>query len=120
MIENRIDIERTRAARKSKEFVDRRSYYNLAGHVFLRGHDRSIRRLDLMCHFGMICQICKKEVLFWDADYEHIVGGSKHRRCDCFYTKLADGSIHTNVQLVHGMFSKMPCHRRKHHREVKR
>lgn len=118
VIENKKDLARTRYARRHGEFEDPRSYYNIAGHVFLRGVDRSQRRRQVFEFFKMICQVCGKHVKWHEADYDHMIGGSKHRRCDCWNTLLADGSLHSNVQLVHGMFSKEPCHRRKHHRVI--
>lgn len=118
MIENKIDIERTRQAYHTGEFQDKkaRSYYSIAGHIFLRGIDRENQRVLVFAGSKMICAICGERVRFPDADYDHIVGGSPVRRCDCLCTKLANGSLHTNVQLVHGMFSRKACHQKKHHR----
>lgn len=117
MIENREDVGRTRKAFASGELLDERSYFNIAGHVFLRGVDRQKRRREVMARF-MYCALCGKRVRPGDGDYEHAEGGSKHRRCDCLDQELADGTKHTNVRLTHGMWSAEPCHRRKHHREA--
>lgn len=117
MIENHKDIDRTRHAKALGIFLDPRSYYNIAGHVFLRGKDRSRQRLRAWIKAKSICAICGRSVHSFDADYDHQVGGSKHRRCDCLDQELNNGEMHTNVRMVHGMFSKEPCHRQKHHRE---
>lgn len=118
MIENRRDREATKRARKAKQIQDPRSYINIAGHIYLRGRDRSAVRELVKEDAKGICAICKTKVQDWDADMDHIRGKRKHERCDCYGRQLPDGTTCTNLQWVHGMFSRMPCHRRKHGREI--
>jgi hypothetical protein len=120
MLGNHKDRERTKAARESGEFEDPRSYYSIAGHVYLRGNDRSERRMLVWIRSNGKCALCFEKLTLRDCDMDHIKGGTKHARCDCLRTILADGTEHTNVRAVHGMFSVKPCHRVKHHRESPR
>lgn len=119
MLENRKDVERTRTARKAKVFVDRRSYFSNSGHVFLAGQDRSAQRAIVFADNvarGGKCDLCGKQLLPGEGDYEHIVGGRKHVRCDCFNQALNDGTVHTNVRRTCSMFAPNSCHAAKHHR----
>jgi hypothetical protein len=119
MIENKKDPGATKQARRSGEIIDPRSYVSIAGHIYLRGKDRSRQReLVFAMSPDLLCKICGKRVRSGDGDYDHIRGGSPHHRCDCYARILADGSYCTNVRLVHSMFSKEPCHRQKHGREL--
>jgi hypothetical protein len=118
MIENRKDKKETKRLRKLGVLEDPKSYVTFAGHLYARGADRIRLHAALLTVSGGICAICKKRCSPLDGDMDHIVGGNGPQRCDCFHRKLADGTRHTNLQWVHGMWSTEPCHRRKHHREV--
>lgn len=118
MIENHKDVERTKAARKSGEFLERGSYYNLAGHVFLRGRDRMRQRWKVFASSKGKCAICEERCDEHQGDYDHVKGGRKHARCDCFHLELNDGTHHTNVQWVHAMELQDSCHKTKHHRDL--
>ena len=119
MLQNKTDSERTKAARKAKVFVDRRSKYTLAGHVFLAGHDRSAQREKVFqdnYSCGGKCAECGTQLLPGEGDYEHLRGGRKFERCDCFHQVLNDGTVCTNVRRTCSMFVKDSCHARKHGR----
>lgn len=119
MIENHPDRERTALARREGVFTDRRSYYSIAGHVYLRGVDRSALRFKVFAENharGGRCAICGEALALWEGDLEHIEGGRKHARCDCWHTVLADGTVHTNVRRSCSMFARDSCHAKKHHR----
>ena len=119
MIENHTDRERTKEARKCKLFKDRRSRYTLSGHVFLYGTDKEVIRAAVFrdnINRGGKCDICGKQLASWDGDLEHIAGGRKNARCDCYHTVLADGTVHTNLRRSCSMFAKGSCHARKHGR----
>lgn len=119
MIENHKDKAATKIARKTGE-IHAPSWISIAGHVYLEsGEDLRHLRMEVYCEQDFSCAICKKGLMISDMDLEHIRGGRPLVRCSCFNRKLADGSICTNVQGVHGMFSIHPCHRNKHNREVK-
>lgn len=118
MIEHKPDKVATKAARKAKVLIDRGSYISYAGHLYLRGQDRGIARHNTAFAAKYICAICGTECPIWDGDYEHIKSGRPVARCDCNGRILPDGTICTNVQWVHGMFSRKSCHRKKHNREV--
>ena len=119
MIENRRDKERTKLGKLNGEITDPNSYFSLAGHRYCRGKDQGILRLAVYVTEGGICYKCKAHVPIWDFDLEHLVGGRKHDRCDCYHTMLADGrTVHTNVGIIHSMRSEHPCHRIKHHRQL--
>ena len=118
MIENRKDGERTEHAYKTGEFQDedKRSYYSIAGHVYLFGIDMQMRRAAVMLAARNVCAICQERVSNFDGDLDHIKGGTTNARCDCFGILLANGKRCTNLRYVHSMFSKFDCHRRRHHR----
>jgi hypothetical protein len=118
VIENHPDKAATKLARKAKE-IHAPSWISIAGHVYLESAlDLGPLRESVLRFQKNQCAICKKYLLMSDMDLEHIQGGRPLARCACFFRRLADGSVHTNVQAVHGMFSKEPCHRKKHNREV--
>jgi hypothetical protein len=118
MIENKKDREATKALRREGKIVEYGSYVSYAGHLYLTGKDRSALRQRVMQEAHNKCAICGEPCPGWDGDLEHIVGGRPVARCDCFNQQLANGKIHTNVQWVHGMFSRShACHRNKHNRE---
>src|SRR5215471_2672068 len=99
MLANQIDVERTKAARKAKIFVDRRSKFTLAGHIYLMGEDRSRQRhkvFEESHHSGNKCALCGDYLGIAGGDYEHIKGGRKFERCDCLRQVLADGTVCTN------------------------
>lgn len=116
MHEHRKDVDRTKALRSLRIFTDPRSYVSNAGHIFLRGEDRSEQRERLIREQGLLCALCGQPMQAWEAEMDHIAGGRKHLRCDCLRTRLADGSRHTNLRMVHGRFSKSQCHAIKHRR----
>jgi hypothetical protein len=118
MIENRKDVATTKEYRKRKIFEDSKSWISNAGHIYLEGKDKKQLRARLCIDSKRICAICKQLIAFGDEDLDHIRGGRKYVRCDCYFQRLNDGSLCTNVQLVHGMFSHRPCHRQKHNRET--
>lgn len=118
MIENHKDVLATKAARKSKRFQDPRSWISIAGHVYLRGRDRSALREKVFAK-QTHCALCYKRLAFGEGDMDHIRGKRKLARCDCWRTKLADGSRHTNVQRVCSMFAPGSCHAEKHHRVLR-
>lgn len=118
MIENHKDKVATKLARKAGE-IHAPSWISIAGHVYLEfGEDLRELRLTLLLHQKHACAICKEYLSPNDMDLEHKRGGRPLVRCDCFFRRLADGTVCTNVQVVHGMFSTRPCHRKKHNREV--
>lgn len=118
MVENQKDVAATKAARKAGEITDRDSWISIAGHIYLAGQDRSDLREKVYLAARYICALCKKFCPAWDGNLEHIRSGRPMVRCDCFGRRLADGTICTNVQWSHGMFSIHPCHRDKHNREI--
>ena len=119
MISNHVDKAATKAARKAKE-IHAPSWVSIAGHVYLEcGDDLRPLRWKLLRAQKFKCAICGEFLAEWDMDLDHIQGGSALARCECYNRRLADGSLHTNVQAVHGMFSTRPCHRLKHNREPK-
>lgn len=109
-------MERTKALRRMQIFRSRDSYVTFAGHVYLAGIDMGeLRRLVFSVE--KTCGICGQQLPPGAGDLEHKVGGLGPQRCDCFRTRLADGSRHSNVRRTHGMFDVEDCHRKKHHRE---
>lgn len=119
MIDNQKDPKATKLLRSRKEFLDGDSWISFAGHVYKRGQDRSLLRVVVAIEAQFQCAICGEPCPLFDGDLEHVKGGTKIARCDCFHTELAEGSKHTNVQWVHSMRSIHPCHRNKHNREIK-
>lgn len=85
------DIERTAAS----HFLDVggskrrrcRSYWTLAGHVYLFGIDASLRRLEIFERDLGCCQIqgenCLGPFVGWDGHLHHIKGGNTDDRCWC-------------------------------------
>jgi hypothetical protein len=104
LLENQIDRTRTKDARKAGILHDRRSFYTFAGHVFLRGEDRSAVRVkvfyDNITMRGGRCELCDKRMPTWDGEMDHIEGGRKNARCDCWRTVLNDGTTHSNLRRV--------------------
>lgn len=121
MIENHKDKAATKLARKTGE-IHAPSWISIAGHVYLEcGEDLRRLRWEVLRSQQHKCAICEEYLAEWDMDLDHIQGGRPLARCDCFNRFIGglDGAVHTNVQAIHGMFSKRPCHRNKHNREVK-
>ncbi len=114
-----MDKDATRAARRVHRFESYESWLSFAGHQYLEGSDKNELRLKVMKDAKFTCAICGETCLPFDGDLEHIHGKRPLARCDCYNTQLADGTIHTNVRWVHGMFSVHDCHRKIHNREVK-
>jgi hypothetical protein len=119
MLDNKKDIATTKEYREGKIFTDPRSWISNVGHVYLRGIDKKILRARLCVDSRHTCAICGTLIALGHEDLDHIRSGNKYQRCDCYFHRLYDGTLCTNVQLVHGMFSYKPCHRAKHHREIK-
>lgn len=107
----RRDDAATRAARKAKRFVDRRSWIGVRsnGDMYLRlhGRDKEAQRERLFALWDGNCYLCGQPVARGDEDLEHMIplgrGGD-------------DSDI--NQDFCHSMFSKFPCHRNKTAREV--
>lgn len=119
MIENQKDKEATKAARKAKE-IHAPSWISIAGHVYLENPVDTHALREVVIHTARSkCAICGEYCPPWDGDVDHVKSGRPFQRCWCHFRPLADGTICTNVQWVHGMFSTEPCHRNKHNREVK-
>ncbi len=119
MIENKIDKEATKLARKRHE-IRAPSWISIAGHVYLENaEDKKALRLIVSSYARFHCAICKSPCPIWDGDLDHIKGGRPLTRCWCFHQELPDGRVCTNLRWVHGMWSSKPCHRDKHNREVK-
>jgi hypothetical protein len=119
MLGNKKDVRMSRVLRRCGTFKDKRSWISNLGHVYLRGQDKKDLRAQLYLDSKSFCAICGDLIALAQEDLDHIRGGRKYVRCDCYHQRLHDGKICTNVQLVHGMFSHKPCHRAKHHREIK-
>jgi hypothetical protein len=117
LISNQKDRDATKAARRAHE-IHAPSWISNAGHVYLAGQDRSHLRDRVADAANLICAICKKACPKYDGNLEHIRSGRPLVRCDCFGQRLADGTVCTNIQWTHGMFSIHPCHRNKHNREI--
>jgi len=79
----KIDREATAKA----EFLDRRSYWNVNGHVYLRGKDVGIARLRIYGRDKGHCQLRLEDCegfADWDnGELEHEVGGLGLQRCWC-------------------------------------
>lgn len=118
MIENKPDKEATKALRKAGVFQEYKSFVSYAGHIYLVGKDRS-RRREQVFEAQKHCQLCKKELRGNDGEMDHKAGGRPVARCDCWRTRLADGTMHTNVQRVCSQFSREWCHLKKHHRDLR-
>jgi hypothetical protein len=120
MIANQMDRAATTKLRRLKIFDDPRSYVSISGHVYLEGWDRTMLRERVFAE-QKACALCLKPLAPGQGDLEHIKGGLGPQRCDCYRTRLADGTRHTNVQRTHSMRDPMHnCHRVKHHREVEK
>lgn len=121
MILNQKDRERTKLSYEMGIFEDRRSYFSFAGHIYLRGDDRSRRRKQVFEASGGKygkCSVCGRRCDEHQGDMHHIKGNTKHSRCDCLNTLLKDGTRHTNVTWVHGMEMKDSCHQKIDHRNL--
>jgi len=121
MLANRRDHQATFLARKSKKFEDSRSYITNAGHEYLFGIDLKRRRAQVFRDANNTCQICGKHLPGWHGDLEHIEGKIKQKRCSCYNTVLADGTIHTNLRRSCKMTDQggLSCHALKHGRVLK-
>lgn len=119
MLEYHRDDAATKVAYTSKRFRDRRSWISIGGHQYLRGKDRSALREKVFAKQWKYCQNCGAELAQFDGDLEHIVGGRPKARCDCWGTKLADGTRHTNVRRTCSMWAIDSCHAEKHHRVLR-
>src|SRR5882757_883134 len=121
MLENRRDEEATKRAYQAADLRDgkKRSYISLAGHWYRRGIDRSDIRARVFRAAEGKCCFCGGYVAEDSGDMDHMRGGRKHLRCDCFDTPLPDGRRCTNVRWSHSMADRAnACHRQRHHREV--
>lgn len=116
-IENKKDREATKAARKAG-LIHAPSWISYAGHIYLVGQDRSALRARLFAKQKR-CQICKARLAAGAGEMDHIKGSTHVSRCDCYHRRLADGTIHTNVQRIHGRFSIENCHEKKHRRDLR-
>ena len=102
----------TRAARKSKLFVDRRSWIGTRkdGSIYIRlyGRDKEAQYERLHLAWDGNCAICGRPVRRGDEDLEH-------------NRSLGSGGDDSdaNLQWTHGMTSKESCHRAKHNREIR-
>jgi hypothetical protein len=90
----------------------------MAGHIYLRGPDRSRMRKKVFEASKGKCAMCGHACDEHQGDMDHIKGNTKHTRCDCFRRRLKDGTIHTNVQWLHGMEMQDSCHQKKDHRNL--
>lgn len=106
------DEAATRAARKTKEFVDRRSWkgWRKDGSPFIRlhGRDKQAQRERLLFQWNGICARCGDSVIRGDEDLDHIIPLGK-----------GGDDSDMNLQLIHGMRSQRDCHRAKHNREIR-
>ena len=118
MWETKKDAEATRLARRYKVFISRDSWISNSGHVYLAGTDATNLRNQVMLDAKFRCAICEEFCGKYDGDLHHIGHSTPLSRCWCYNTKLADGTTHTNVEWIHGMFSRRGCHRKIHNREV--
>lgn len=116
-IENKKDRAATKAARRAGK-IHAPSFISYAGHVYLTGEDRSELRARLFAKQKR-CQICKDPLADGEGEMDHKAGGTPVARCDCYFRRLADGRVHTNVQRVCGRFSQNNCHNKKHHRDLR-
>lgn len=119
MLANQRDRDRTKATYIQGIFLDPRSYFSLAGHIYLRGRDRSNRRKEVFEASKGKCSECGKRCDEYQGDMHHIKGNTKHQRCDCLEQQLMDGTFHTNVAWIHGMEMKDSCHQKKDHRDLR-
>jgi len=116
-----LDFSKDIAATKARKFNHRHSYVNIAGHQYLRGKDKDALAEKVYADAKGLCCVCGCWRDRSKVDLEHENGGSKHRRCDCYHTMLADGTLHTNVRIIctmdpaKGIQSR--CHIDKHGRE---
>lgn len=119
MIENHKDVEATKAARRAGEISDPRSYISIAGHIYLRGQDRSRLRELVYVDAKGFCAVCRAFRHRSQGDMDHIQGGRKHIRCDCWDRKLANGAICRNVRWICSIrLYERGCHAKKHHRTI--
>lgn len=106
-----FDEAGTRAARKSKLFVDRRSWLGTrkdgSRYIRLHGADKTAQRERLYLAWDGNCAICGKPVRGGDEDLEH--NWSLGRGGD---------DSDANLRFTHGMKSEEPCHRDKTNREI--
>lgn len=90
-----VDKEATHGA----HFLDRRSYWTNAGHVYVFGEDASIVRAVAATVANYNCEICGKYCDFENGQLHHIKGGNTDDRCWCQH----------NIQWIC-----FDCHRAKH------
>lgn len=119
MLEYHKDDAATKAAYRSKRFVDRRSWISIGGHQYLRGQDRSNVRAKVFRKHAKNCQLCGERLREGEGDMDHIIGKRPKMRCDCWGTKLADGTRHTNLRRTCEMMKPGSCHAEKHHRVLR-
>ncbi len=108
----RRDEAATKAARRAKRFVDRRSWIGIRhnGDMYLRlhGNDKTAQRERLHALWDGNCYLCGQPVAHGDEDLEHMISLGR-----------GGDDSDANLDFCHGMFSKFPCHRAKGNREVK-
>jgi hypothetical protein len=121
MWEFKPDMSRTAASYEAGTLRDQkqRSYFNNAGHVFLRGLDRADRWMLLYHEQKGRCAECGKWRQEDKLDLDHTNGHTTKTRCDCYQQTLVDGAECTGVRLVCTMSpekggSPESCHGRKH------
>jgi hypothetical protein len=123
VIEYSIDRERTEAAFRDGVLRDKRSHYNLLGHVFLRGVDREAQWEQLYLQRGGKCEVCGTKLRRGEADMNHL-GKTTRTRCDCLCQPLNDGETTcTGIQLICTMDPRKgggpdSCHAKYHNREI--
>jgi hypothetical protein len=117
MIQNKRDKELTKLARRAG-LMHHPSYISYAGHWYLIGKDKGLLRDRVMADAKNICAVCGQYCSEFDGNMHHLASGSRVRRCDCYHTMLVDGTEHTNVVWICGMFAPRDCHRKAHNREV--
>lgn len=119
MLEYHRDDAATKTAYKSKRFRDRRSWISIGGHQYLRGKDRSALREKVFRKHAKNCRLCGVRLREGEGDIDHIEGKRPKMRCDCWGTRLADGTRHTNVRRTCSMWAIDSCHAEKHHRVLR-
>lgn len=118
---NMLDNRRDEAATKARKFESPRSKVTILGHQFLTGRDKNLLIGQVYADAKGMCCMCWRKREIWKVDLDHIASGTKHSRCDCYKTMLADGSIHTNVRIICTMNPEKGiqsnCHQLRHNRE---
>jgi coenzyme F420-reducing hydrogenase gamma subunit len=124
MLAYTVDRERTQAAYRERVLRDKkkRSFYNMLGHIFLRGVDREAQWSALYSQRKGICESCHRWRPKAKLDMNHL-GRTPKTRCDCLCQPLNDGSTCTGISLLCTMHPAKgggpdSCHARWHNREL--